>query len=150
MAYGPGILNEILDFPYFATDKQNDLILMYESLVISSQSGGEIPYYSRSRYETSWVSMNTKYNGKIKLINTNLEGPGYRIDVNDERDIFSVGDIVSINDKQYKIAEIVTPEFTPKTGKILSPQNISDTPIEVFPSTKRTYRFDISININEI
>jgi hypothetical protein len=101
-------------------------------------------------YDIFYTSVNTKSNGKIRLPGTTTEGPGYRIDIADKRDILAVNDKVKIGSTVYGVKEVVTPEFSPDTGKILSPQLISDNPIEVFPATKRTYRFDISININDV
>lgn len=137
MPYIPGYYNQLLDVPNFYTTSQEIYDVSYNS------RGG-------TGYKIYWASLNTDKNGRIKRIGASTEGAGYRIDVNDERDIFTLGDEVTINSKKYTVQEIVTPPFTPNSGKIVATQNITDNPIEVFPSTKRTYRFDISININEV
>ena len=136
MAYTPGYYSQQLNIPNFYTTSQNTFDVTY-----NSTKGG---------YSIYWASLNTDKNGRIKRIGASTEGAGYRIDVNDERDIFTLGDQVTINSKKYTVQEIVTPPFTPNSGKMVATQNITDNPIEVFPSTKRTYRFDISININEV
>ena len=133
MAYKPGFYQE-------------DLI----STVYQVTQGTAVTKTDLNSYNIFYTSLNTKANGKVRLISSTTEGPGYRIDIADKRDIVAVGDEVKVGSTAYKVRELVTPPFTPDTGKILSPQIISDNPIEVFPSTKRTYRFDISININEV
>lgn len=135
MAYNPGTYQEVLSTSYYVGTT-------------------EVATQKFNQYNVLYSSVNTKPNGKVRLINTSTEGPGYRIDVADARNIFQIGDIITVTvggtPTVLSVKEIVTPEFTADSGKILSPQIITNDPIEVNPPTKRTYRFDISININEI
>jgi hypothetical protein len=133
MAYNPGSFQESLSISQY-----------------QATTGTSVTKPALNSYNIFYTSLNTKPNGKVRLVSTATEGPGYRVDVADKRDIVAVNDEVTIASTVYKVRELVTPEIAPDSGKIVSPQNINDSPIDVFPSTKRTYRFDISININDI
>jgi hypothetical protein len=133
MAYNPGSFQESLSISQY-----------------QATTGTSVTKPALNSYNIFYTSLNTKPNGRVRLVSTNLEGTGYRVDVADKRDIVAVNDEVTIASTVYKVRELVTPEIAPDSGKIVSPQNISDSPIDVFPSTKRTYRFDISININDV
>ena len=133
MAYNPGSFQEVFSVSQY-----------------QATTGTSVTKPALNSYNIFYTSLNTKSHGKVRLVSTTTEGPGYRLDVADKRDIVAVNDEVTIGSTVYKVRELVTPEIAPDSGKIVSPQNISDSPIDVFPSTKRTYRFDISININDV
>lgn len=136
MGYDPGTFNQIMQISQYGTS--------------ANQNATPVTLSKFQNYYLVYTSLNTTSSYKIRIKGTTTQGYGYRIDTTDKRDIFTIGDIVEINSVKYSVKEIVTPAFTADSGKILSPQLISDNPIDVFPSTKRVYRFDISININEI
>jgi hypothetical protein len=133
MAYNPGSFQESLP-----------------KLEYQATTGKSVTKPALNSYNIFYTSLNTNLNDRVRLVSTNLEGSGYRVDIADKRDIVAVNDEITIANTVYKVRELVTPEIAPDSGKIVSPQNISDSPIDVFPSTKRTYRFDISININDV
>jgi len=75
---------------------------------------------------------------------------GFRVDTSDVINVVNVGDIIKIGPTNYRVQRLVFPSIDKTTGKIVSFQNIASSPIEVYPQTVRSYKFDISINISDL
>jgi len=75
---------------------------------------------------------------------------GFRIDISDVRTVLNVGDTLTIDGVEYTVQRKFTPNIDPVNAKYVAFKNIADTPLETSPDTFRIYRFDISININEL
>lgn len=135
-------------------NKPDNQLLMQLSLnpllttINESVTGYGVNYTAR---RTGVVLGGTYYPDKVAI---NASGTqiqtGYRVDLSDAIDVFKIGDTINIGNTNYAVKRIVYPDIDKTTGKVVSFQNIETSPVEVYPSTKRSYRFDISININDL
>lgn len=120
-------------------------------------SSGRILRRATDSYELYYTSLNTGIgSGGILPISVWINEEktqykeGFRIDLSDVRNALNVGDKLTIDGTEYTVQRKFTPTIDPVNTKYVAFKNIADTPLDASPDTFRIYRFDISININEL